>query len=144
MENLGPRGLGLEAIFTRLRSNVNLAPGVAVQPAERFDLLFGFGQRIELFIAQRQRGALDRFFADVGISERQQGVGGRMNLATVALRTPFPATPSATAHKRRRSFDQVAVVLGEQRLEGQFPELVVGRDDETRFAAQYPLSGLER
>ena len=34
------------------------------------------------------------------------------------------------------SFDQVSIVLGEQRLKWQFPELVIRHDHEVRFPAQ--------
>ena len=42
----------------------DLAAGAAVQLAESFDFLLGFRQLTLLLIAQRQRGALDRFFTD--------------------------------------------------------------------------------
>src|SRR5262245_20001786 len=60
-------------------------------------------------------------------------------------------SPGASArweYRQRRdirdgaSFNHVAAVLGEQRLEGQFPELVVRRDDQAGFAAQSLLSRL--
>src|SRR5262249_57695012 len=90
VENPGLCGLGLEAIFTRLRADVDLAAGAAVQLAERFDFLFGFRQRIELFIAHSQRGALDRFFPDCRITEREQGIAwsfsSRARPAFAALR----------------------------------------------------------
>src|SRR5262249_16927576 len=97
-----------------------------------------------LFIAQRQRRALDRLFADGGIAYRQQGKGGRVSLATVALRLHFAQDRQRGRVRDRAPFNHVAVAVGEQRLKRQFPELVVRRDDQARFTAERRLRRLQK
>src|SRR5262245_15923905 len=68
----------------------------------------------------------------------------RFCLRPVALRLHFAQDRQRRGIRDGASFNHVAAVLGEQRLEGQVPELVVRRDDQGGLAAQSPLSRLEQ
>jgi hypothetical protein len=83
VENDGLRGFSLGAIFAGLSAGINFASVRAIQLPQRFDLGFGFRQRTELAVAQRQCHALNRLLAQRRIPEREQS--GRRRLAPLAL-----------------------------------------------------------
>ena len=62
----------------------------------------------------------------------------------IALRLHFAQHRQRGSIRDGAPFNQVSVVLDEQRLKGQFPELVIGHDDEIGFAPQLRLRRFEQ
>src|SRR5262249_13088546 len=139
VENAGPGGFGLGAVFAGPGADINFAPRRSVQPPQLFHFLFGFGQWIELAAAQRERRALDRLPSDGRVAEREQGGRRGVIPSLLPLRLHFAQDRQRRGKRNGAPFDHVAVIVGEQRLERQFPELVVGHDDEIGFAAKLRL-----
>src|SRR5262245_17696037 len=144
VEDSGLAGFGLNAVFAGFGANINFAALRAIQLPQRLHFLFGFGQRFELAAAQRQCRAINRLLTDGGIAERQQGKGGRISLAASPLRLHFAQDRQRGRVRYGATFNHVAIAVGEQRLERQVPELVIRRNDETRFATQQRLRGLQK
>src|SRR5262249_54930257 len=144
VENSGLSGFSLEAILAGLRADIDLASPRSVQAPQGADFGFGLGQRIELFIAQRQTGALDRLFADERIAERKYSERRRPGPSPVAARPHFTQDRQRRRVRDGAPFNHISVSLIEQRLEGQFPEPVVRDDEQAGFAAEQRLSRLEQ
>src|SRR5262249_3230547 len=131
--------LVLDIVFSGFTADIDFAVRCAIQPCDRPDLLLGLGQRVQLFVAQRQRSAADRLLTKSGIANRQQR---RRSLIPALLRSPLLHV--AQCRQRRcisnsRFLDQQSVGTGHQRLKRQVPQRGIRCNNQIRFAAKLRL-----